>query len=71
MSEHKACPFCGSENSYIDGDYGYNVFVSCDDCSASGPPILIGSEDNEEDLNERAWSAWNHRAEAREDGDDE
>jgi Lar family restriction alleviation protein len=63
MSEHKACPFCGSPDVYIEPLYGYGVFVLCESCSAQGPLVVIGPNDQSEEVRKQAWAAWNHRAE--------
>lgn len=40
----KSCPFCGSEDLYVDTEVAYDgkyLYVLCGDCMASGPEFNL------------------------------
>lgn len=64
------CPFCGSADVELDEDPtttcgDTDVFVSCNECQAKGPPCRVGCRDEEEDgpidLEAEATKFWNER----------
>lgn len=53
---HEPCPFCGSRIfELIEHDEGETEYVTCNMCSASGPPMIV--------MNNKAgvWALWDSR----------
>ena len=67
MTITESCPFCGSQNVEIDGDYfppqeilnieqSWEYFVECQECLATGPIINLST--SEEEVMNKAVKAW-------------
>jgi Lar family restriction alleviation protein len=70
MEDIKNCPFCGSDETYVNakyGRYGYYVFCKCDLCDATAKTFALKSKELPDDWAEslaakKAITAWNRRA---------
>ena len=59
----KPCPFCCSQDLYVEhGDYD-STYIKCNQCFAEGPALIAAWEDMEEgEAEAKAWELWNKRA---------
>ena len=64
MTEHKPCPFCGSEKvNAVEGGLGEFMSIRCPDCHANGPFVYSPMYPTYRDSVARAWELWDERAE--------
>ena len=63
--EMKPCPFCGSDDlvpSFHTGKHERLVCVSCAECDAEGPTVVIHDSDNDRSAAlTKAHEAWDKR----------
>lgn len=57
----KLCPFCGSEDRFVERSDFSSAFVQCNDCQARGPTACQESDEEETPGERAAIKAWNQR----------
>lgn len=66
MTEIKACPFCGSENTLYtpatNGLQGFGLRVACNDCGADGPGYITRKIMSDSEIESAAAALWNAAA---------
>jgi len=63
MSEHEACPFCGTELRGMFWDDGTLIAAMCE-CGATGPTVYVRGYASYEEAAMAAIELWDQREEA-------